>query len=75
MARKSTKPAPPAPQPTVEISTTDRDALIGAYKAGLIMAWKRDAERGYRLTFAGARDEYVEVTKLSSYLGKLRATA
>jgi hypothetical protein len=43
----------------VEVSESDRDALIGAFKAGLIMAWKRDAERGYRLTFEGARDEYV----------------
>jgi hypothetical protein len=75
MARKSAKAAPPPPQATVEVSTADRDALIGAYKAGLIVAWKRDAERGYRLTFAGARDEYVEVPRLASYLGKLKATA
>jgi hypothetical protein len=59
----------------VEVSASDRDALIGAFKAGLITAWKLDAERGYRLTFAGARDEYVEVAKLSSYLGRLKATA
>jgi hypothetical protein len=75
MARKSTKAPVPAPQQTAEVSTSDRDALIGAYQAGLITAWKRDAERGYRLTFAGSRDEYVEVAKLTSYLGKLKATA
>jgi hypothetical protein len=74
MARKSTKAPASRPQEPVEVSPSDRDALIGAFKAGLIMAWKRDAERGYRLTFAGARDEYVEVTKLTSYLGKLQAT-
>jgi hypothetical protein len=75
MARKSTKAPVPAPQATAEIPASDRDALIGAFQAGLITAWKRDAERGYRLTFAGARDEYVEFTKLTSYLGKLKATA
>jgi len=75
MARKSTKAPLPPPQQPVEISTSDRDALIGAYKAGLIMAWKRDPERGYRLTFAGPRDEYVEVPKLTGYLGRLKATA
>jgi hypothetical protein len=74
MARKSPKvPLPPPPE-TAEISTSDREALIGAFKAGLITAWKRDAERGYRLTFAG-RDEYVEVPKLSNYLGRLKSTA
>lgn len=74
MARKRTKAPLPPPEKTVEISTSDRDALIAAYKAGLITAWKRDAERGYRLTFAGLRDEYVDVPKLTNYLGKLKAT-
>jgi len=45
--------------------------LTDAYKAGLIVAWKRDAGRGYRLTFAGRPDEYVEVAKLTRYLEKL----
>lgn len=72
MARKSAKTPVPAPEQTAEVSTGDRDALIGAFQAGLITAWKRDAERGYRLTFAGSRDEYVEVGKLTSYLGKLK---
>lgn len=74
MARKSTKVPVSRPQEPLEVSPGDRDALIGAFKAGLIMAWKRDAERGYRLTFEGARDEYVEAAKLTSYLGKLQAT-
>jgi hypothetical protein len=73
MARKSTKAPVSRPQEPVEVSDSDREALIGAFKAGLIMAWKRDAERGYRLTFEGARDEYVEVAKLASYLGKVKA--
>jgi hypothetical protein len=41
----------------------------------LIVAWRRDAERGYRLTFAGRPDEYVEVTKLTRYLEKLNGAA
>ena len=75
MARKIRKAPLPPPQEPAEISPSDRDALIGAYKAGLIMAWKRDAERGYRLTIAGRPDEYVDVPKLTSYLGRLKATA
>jgi hypothetical protein len=75
MARKSTQAPVSRPQDPVEVSESDRDALIGAFKAGLIMAWKRDAERGYRLTFEGSRDEYVEPAKLASYLGKLQASA
>lgn len=75
MARKSTQaPVSRSPQP-VEVSASDREALIDAFKAGLIVAWKLDADRGYRLTFAGARDEYVDVAKLTGYLGKLKATA
>lgn len=71
--RKRTKAVVPAPPGPVEISTSDRTVLTGAYKAGLITAWKREAERGYRLTFAGRPDEYVEVAKLTSYLAKLGA--
>jgi len=32
----------------VDTPTTDRAALIAAYQAGLITAWKHDGERGYR---------------------------
>lgn len=71
MRRKPTKPVPPALPPPVESATSDRLVLTGAYKAGLIVAWKRDAERGYRLSFADRPDEYVEVTKLPRYLEKL----
>lgn len=74
MRAKRTKDAP-TPADPVEVSTSDRAVLTGAYKAGLIAAWKRDAERGYRLTFAGRPDEYVEVTKLASYLEKLKGVA
>jgi hypothetical protein len=59
----------------VECSTSDRAVLIDAYKAGLIVAWKRDAERGYRLSFAHRPDEYVEVTKLTRYLQGLNSTS
>jgi hypothetical protein len=64
-AKQVAAPAPP------ECSPSDRGALTDAYKAGLIVAWKRDAERGFRLTFADQRDEYVEVTKLSQFLERL----
>ena len=64
-------PAPPAPA----VSDDDRAVLAGAFKAGLILAWKRDAERGYRLTLAGPREEYVQVAMLTGYLEKLRAAA
>jgi hypothetical protein len=46
--------------------------LTRAYKAGLIMAWKRDVDRGYRLTLAGRGEEYIEVAKLTDYLAKLK---
>jgi hypothetical protein len=72
---KRTKAVLPAPPNPVECSTTDRAGLIDAYKAGLIVAWKRDAERGYRLTFADRPDEYVEVTKLTRYLERLIGTS
>ena len=69
--KKRTKTVTPElPQP-VECSTSDRAGLIHAYKTGLIVAWKRDAERGYRLTFADRPDEYVDVPKLARYLEKL----
>jgi hypothetical protein len=75
MATKRTKAAPaPAPAP-IDVSESDRDALIAAYKAGVITAWKRDAERGYRLTIQGRQDDYVEVAKLAKYLEKLGGAA
>ncbi|HWC03299.1 MAG TPA: hypothetical protein VHF87_11035 [Methylomirabilota bacterium] len=73
--RKRTATPGPAPSDPVEVSTSDRDVLTGAYKAGLIVAWKRDAERGYRLSFAGRADEYVEVNKLTTYLERLKGVA
>jgi hypothetical protein len=71
--RKAVVP-PPAPAP-IDISASDRDALIAAYKAGVITAWKRDAERGYRLTISGRQDDYVEVAQLTKYLARLGGTA
>jgi len=55
-----------------EISGPDRTALTHAYKAGLILAWKRDIEHGYRLTLAGRADEYVQSDQLTKYLESLR---
>ena len=55
-----------------EASAEDRTALTGAYKAGLILAWKLDTERGYRLTLAGRPEEYVQVSLLTQYLKALR---
>jgi hypothetical protein len=71
MTRKRTKAVtPPAPAP-VDTPPTDRAALIAAYQAGLITAWKHDGERGYRLTMSGRQDEYVEAAKLAKHLGRL----
>ncbi len=75
MRPKRTKNATPAVPPPIESSTSDRALLTNAYKAGLIVAWKRDAERGYRLTFGDRPDEYVEVTKLTRYLEKLNGAS
>jgi hypothetical protein len=71
MRPKRPLPIPPSPPP--EISGPDRDLLANAYKAGLILGWKQDRDHGYRLTLGNQRDEYVENTKLSSYLDKLRS--
>ncbi len=70
---KSKRPLKIPPPPLPEISGPDRDLLKNAYKAGLILGWKHDLEHGYRLTLGDQRDEYVENTKLSSYLDKLRS--
>lgn len=75
MSPKRKKDAAPAAPPQGEVSGDDRLVLTGAYKAGLIQAWKRDTERGYCLTIAGKSDEYVDVDKLAIYLAKLKAAA
>ncbi|HXJ82985.1 MAG TPA: hypothetical protein VMS64_30395 [Candidatus Methylomirabilis sp.] len=69
-AKRSRATVPP---PLTEIPGPDRDLLTHAYRTGLILAWKHDGERGYRVTVDNRSDEYVEITKLSSYLDKLRA--
>jgi hypothetical protein len=71
MKRKATKVAAPAAAAPVDISAADRAALISAYQAGVITAWKHDGERGYRLTTPAGQDDYVEVAKLAKYLEKL----
>jgi len=57
------------------VSGSDRDVLAAAYKGGLILGWKADSERGYRLTLANRRDDYVETAKLATYVEKLRKEA
>ena len=74
MKRKTKKDAVPAAAAPVDISTADRAALIAAYQAGVITAWKHDGERGYRLTTPAGQDDYVEVAKLTKYLEKLGAS-
>ena len=75
MKAKRTKDAVPTLPPLAEILGSDRAALTDAYKSGLIVGWRRDTERGYRLTLGDRRDEYVEIAKLTSYLEKLRKAA
>jgi hypothetical protein len=74
-ARTNTKQRPPATPPPGAVSDDDRAVLAGAFKAGLILAWKRDVDRGYRLTLAGPREDYIEVAKLTAYLEKLKAAS
>ena len=71
MTRKRTKAAVPQAPAPVDTPPTDRAALIAAYQAGLITAWKHDGERGYRLTMSGRQDEYIEVSKLTKHLERL----
>jgi hypothetical protein len=73
--RKPTKKVVQEPAAPVDMSASDRAALIAAYQAGIISAWKHDGERGYRLTVPGRADDYVEPAKLTSYLEKLRGAA
>ena len=75
MATKRTKEAVPIAPAVSEIAASDRDALIAAYQAGVITSWKRDAERGYRVSITGRPDDYVEVSKLIKYLAKLGGAA
>jgi hypothetical protein len=56
-----------------EVAEDDRIVLIDAYKTGLILAWKRDAERGYCLTLADRADAYVSVDQLTKYVEALKA--
>ena len=77
--RTSSKPsrqkgALPAPVSPPDVSAEHRTVLTEAFKAGLILAWKRDVDRGYCLSRAGRVDEYVELDQLPRYLERLRAT-
>jgi hypothetical protein len=69
MKAKHSQRAVPA---LAEILAPDRNLLTQAYKAGLILGWQHDPERGVRVTVANRPDEYVELTYLSRYLAKLR---
>ena len=64
-----------APVVVPEVSGSDRDMLAAAYKSGLILGWKTDSERGYRLTLANHHDDYVEPARLTTYVEKLRKEA
>jgi hypothetical protein len=75
MRSPRTKVRPPAAPVPPTVSDDELAVLTSAFKAGLILAWKRDVERGYRLTLAGPRDEYIEVAKLTGYLEKLKTAA
>ena len=70
-ARAKRAPEPPTPPPG-EVSEGDREVLTQAFKSGLIVGWKRDNERGYRLTLGDRQDAFVELTKLTGYLDVLR---
>jgi hypothetical protein len=61
-----------APLRPAEVTASDREALAEAYRSGLITAWKRDDERGYRLTLSDSREEYVDVAQLTGYLEMVR---
>jgi hypothetical protein len=75
MVRKRTKVVVPQAPAPVDTPAMDREALIAAYQAGLITAWKHDGERGYRLTTSGRQDEYVEPAKLAKHLGRLASAS
>ena len=71
MTRKRTKAAAPQAPAPVDMPPADREALIAAFRAGLITAWKHDGERGYRLTTSSRQDEYIEPSKLAKHLERL----
>ena len=67
------RPKAPVVPPAPEVTQSDRDMLIGAYRSGLISGWKRDSEHAYRLTLLPKGDDaYVEVAKLTRYLDGLK---
>ena len=68
--RKDLVPVVPLP----EVSAEDRIMLTGAFKAGLILSWRGDIQRGICLTRGGRQDECVEVNQLKKYLEKLKAS-
>jgi len=72
MKSKRVKAGTVPPRPG-EVTASDREALTEAYRSGLITAWKRDDERGYRLTLSDSREEYVDVAKLTGYLEVVRS--
>jgi hypothetical protein len=71
MKPKRHEAASPASPP--EISAEHRVVLTDAYKAGVILSWRRDVDRGYCLALAGRADQYVEPDQLTKYLERLRA--
>ena len=71
MTRKRSKVVVSPELAPVDTPPTDRAALIAAYQAGLITAWKHEGERGYRLTMSG-QDQYIEPAKLGKHLKRLR---
>jgi hypothetical protein len=58
-----------------EVPGGDRTMLVGAYKTGLILAWRPDATRGYCVSRVGQADEYVDIAELTSYINKLQRQA
>jgi hypothetical protein len=75
MTAKRKKEVPAAPAVVAEVSGDDRVLLADAYKAGLILAWKLDAARGFCVSRVGRADEYVDVDQLTRYIAKLRSAA
>ena len=72
---RATRTKEPVALPSGALSDNDRDVLIRAYRSGLLSAWKRDGEQGYRLTVgANGMDAYVEASKLTRYLDGLQRT-
>ena len=73
MRTRRTKELVGPPELSGAVSESDLDMLIAAYRSGLIAAWKRDSEQGYRLTLGSQDgDAYVESSNLTRYLDRLR---